>query len=248
MHRNKNIYFYLAIVLLVFGAVFCVLFYIPFYSIPLTAVGASMLILGLVCLALSRSLPTISPETGAMLLEAGMENINALIEELGLRAKAIYLPSSRTSSGKPQALLPISSKIDIEMLTRTVPQRLIVKFGADNENVGLLVSTPGSMSPDLLMAETVPGAEGVESSLEHVLVGILDVIDGVSVEQSSDEVFDIKLSGLRLKHSNTLAYQWLGTPVASVVASIVSEVTDRPVTILEERQNRRHFSIRLGAL
>jgi len=248
MRRNKNAYLLLAVLLLVCGAAFCVLFYFAFDSIPLTAVGASMLIMGLVCLALSRSLPSISPETGKLLLEAGMENINALIEELGLRTKAIYLPSSRTGSGRPQALLPISPKVDIEELNRKLPQRLIVKFGAGDESMGLLVSTPGSVSVDLLASEDARGAEGVEYSLNSVLVGVLDAVSGVNVEQRNDAEFDVKLSGLRLNHSNTLVYQWLGTPIASVVASIISESMDRPVTIIEESQNKRHVSIRLGVL
>jgi len=248
MRRYKNAYFYLAVLLLLMGAAFCVLFYFASYSVPLIAVGASMLILGLVCLALFRSLPNISPETGKLLLEAGMENINALIEELGLRTKAIYLPSSRTGSGRPQALIPISPKVDIGDLNRKLPQRLIVKFGAQDESMGLLVSTPGSVSVDLLASEETEGTEGIEYSLKSVLVGVLDAVSDVSVEQRNDMEFDIKLSGLRLNHSNTLVYQWLGTPIASVVASIVSESIDRPVSIIEESQRKGHVSIRLGAL
>ncbi|MFC1978766.1 hypothetical protein ACFLVP_02145 [Chloroflexota bacterium] len=248
MRRYKNAYSYLAVLLLVCGAAFCTLFYFAIYSVPLIAVGSSMLILGFVCLALFRSLPNISPETGKLLLEAGMENINALIEELGLRTKAIYLPSSRTGSGRPQALLPISPKVDIEDLNRKLPQRLIVKFGEGDESVGLLVSTPGSVSFDLLTSEGADGAEGIEYDLKSVLVGVLDAVSDVSVEQRNDMEFDVKLSGLRLNHSNTLVYQWLGTPVASVVASILSESLDRPVTIIEEKQNKRHVTIRLGVL
>ena len=248
MRRYKNAYFYLAVLLLVCGAAFCVLFYFILDSIPLTAVGTSMLILGLVCFALFRGLPNISPETGTLLLEAGMENINALIEELGLRTKAIYLPSSRTGSGRPQALLPISPKVDMEKLNRKLPQRLIVKFGEGDESMGLLISTPGSVSVDLLASAEANGAEGVEYYLKSVLVGVLDVVSGVSVEQRNDKEFDVKLSGLRLNHSNTLVYQWLGTPVASIVASVISESIDRPVSIIEEIQNKRHVSIRLGVL
>jgi len=248
MRRYKNVYFNLAVLLLICGAAFFLLFYFVAYSIPLAAVGASMLILGLVCFALSRSLPNISPETGKLLLEVGMENINALIEELGLRTKAIYLPSSRTGSGRPQALLPISPKVDMEELNQKLPQRLIVKFGEGDESVGLLVSTPGSVSIDLIKAEGADGAEGIEYSLKSVLEGVLDIVSGVSVEQHSDTEFDVKLSGPRLNHDNTLTYQWLGTPIGSIVASIVSESMDRPITIVEEVQNKRHVSIRLGVL
>jgi hypothetical protein len=52
--------------------------------------GISGVILGVVSLALGRSLPRISPEASLMLLEAGSDNIAILVEELGLRARAIY--------------------------------------------------------------------------------------------------------------------------------------------------------------
>lgn len=207
-----------------------------------------MLILGLVCLALSRSLPRISPETGTLLLEAGMENINALLEELGLRVKAIYLPSSRTGSGRPQALLPISSKIDIEALKQKLPQRLIVKFGQEDASVGLLISTPGSASVDLLGAQASFNEEGIEASLTQVLVGVLDAVKSVSVQRPDDDEFNVNISNCRLNHSNALMYQWIGTPLASIAASVIAEATDRPVTILEETQNKGDISIRLGVL
>ena len=248
MRRYNNVYLYLAVALMTMGVVFCILFYVLFYSVPLIAAGASMLILGLVCFALSRSLPSISPETGAMLLEAGAENINSLIEELGLRVKAIYLPSSRTSSGRPQALLPISSKIDLHDLDRRLPQRLIVKFGPEDKNIGLLVSTPGTASAALLTLEAVSGRESIEASLTQLLVGVLDAVNSVSVQQPNDAEFNVSISNCRLNHSNALMYHWIGTPIASIVASVVAESLDRPVTIIEERQNKRHVTISLGVL
>ena len=103
MGRYANVYSYLAIVLLISGAAFAPISYLLLDSIPLTALAGSMLILGAVCLSLARSIPKVSPETGRMFLETGMENIAALVEELGLRSKAVYLPSSLASDGRPQA-------------------------------------------------------------------------------------------------------------------------------------------------
>ncbi|MFC1951165.1 hypothetical protein ACFLXN_01995 [Chloroflexota bacterium] len=207
-----------------------------------------MLILGLVSLALSRSLPSISPEAGAIFLEAGMENIGALVEELGLRTKAIYLPSSRSGSGKPQALLPISPKVDIDGLNQTPAQRLIVRYGQNDESVGLLLSTPGSVSNDLLDGDIATGVEGIEAAATHILIGILDAIGSISVSQSADDRFSVSIKDSRLKHSNAIVYQWIGTPLCSIVASIVAEATDRPVTILEESANKGQISILLGVL
>ena len=207
-----------------------------------------MLILGMVSLALSRSLPSISPETGAVFLETGIENISALVEELGLRTKAVYLPSSRSGSGKPQALLPLSSKMDINGLNRVLPQRLIVRYGHNDESVGLLLSTPGSISTDLLRGEITPGIEGIEAAATHILVGILDAVGGISVLQPANDRFSVTIKDSRIKQSNALAYQWIGSPLCSIMASITAEATDRPVTIVEEHEEKGQISIVLEVL
>ena len=248
MRRYTNVYFYLSVSLLALGTIFCVTFIVFLDSTPLASAGAAMLILGLVCLALSRSLPSISPEAGAVFLEAGMENMGALVEELGLRSKAIYLPSSRSESGKPQALLPISPKVDTDELDRTLAQRLIVRYGDNDESVGLLLSTPGTVSSDLLNGDIAAGMEGIEAAATHLLVGILDVIGSVSVSQPTEDRISVSINGSRFKHGNAAIYQWIGTPLCSIVASIAAEAMDRPVTFLEESKTNGHISILLGVL
>jgi len=47
--------------------------YLLLHSIPLIALGISLVILGAVCLALGRSRPTISPEVSSLLMETGKE-------------------------------------------------------------------------------------------------------------------------------------------------------------------------------
>lgn len=63
-------------------------------SVPLTALGLATAILGGVSLALGRSMPRLPPEAVPYLLEAGVENMATLLEELGLTCRALYLPSS----------------------------------------------------------------------------------------------------------------------------------------------------------
>jgi len=70
--------------------------YLLLHSIPLIALGISLVILGAVCLALGRSRPKISPEVSSLLMETGLENLNSLLEELGLKSRGMYLPSSIT--------------------------------------------------------------------------------------------------------------------------------------------------------
>ena len=78
-----------------------------FGYMPLVAFGVSGVMLGGVSLALGRSLPSISPEASTMLMEAGRQNLAALVEQFGLRATALYLPASITN-GQSRALIPFS--------------------------------------------------------------------------------------------------------------------------------------------
>jgi len=47
--------------------------YLLLHSIPLIALGISLVILGAVCLALGKSRPKISPEVSSLLMETGLE-------------------------------------------------------------------------------------------------------------------------------------------------------------------------------
>jgi hypothetical protein len=145
-------------------------------------------------------------------------------------------------------LLPISSKIDSEWFDRVLPKRFIVIFGPQDDNVGLLVTTPGSVGIDLLEWTIEADTASISSSLTHLLVGILDVAGGVSLEQPSEREYNIQISNPQLNHSPALIYRWLGTPLTSIAASLLSEAIDKPVIIVDERQNKRHLSIKLGVL
>jgi len=105
---NKNPYTRAGLGLLVAGSLVSLSAYFILLLTWLTALGICMLILSFILLTLGRTIPKLSPEVSGLLLETGIDNIATIVEELGIRAKAIYLPSSLTS-GKPQALIPLPS-------------------------------------------------------------------------------------------------------------------------------------------
>jgi len=207
-----------------------------------------MLILGIICFALAKSLPKISPDTGTMFLKIGMENIATLIEELGIRSKAIYLPSALASGGRPQALLPLLSDINSFKLQQPLSKRLIVNFGPKAEDVGLLISTLGSVTATKLEGKPEPTSEGIAFSLSSILIGLLDLADGVKVDQINDKEMEVEISRPRLEQNNAFVYQWLGTPLASIVASITAEALTKPVTIIDERYSKGNTVIKIGIL
>ena len=209
-------------------------------SVPLVALGVSIVILGAVCLALGRAYPKIPPGMSLILMEAGLENIAAMLEELGLRSRAVYLPSS-LAGGKPQALMPLGSSDTPPKVSSALPRRLIVKYGTAADDMGLLVAAPGSAAIGMLDSKPGPTPGEIEAALVSLLVGKIDAAGSVSVFKS-DEKITVQVSDPRLEYRNTRLHQCLGSPLASIVASIASEALNRPLIIASEH-NGRHKSV-----
>ena len=139
---NKNSYTWSGFSLLIAGSLLSPVAYFILHLNWLTALGISMLILSFLLLALGKTIPKLSPEVCGLLLETGIDNIATIVEELGIKTKAIYLPSSLTS-GRPQALIPLHSNSSLPSLTKPLPHRLIVKYGANPDDIGLLMAGIG---------------------------------------------------------------------------------------------------------
>jgi hypothetical protein len=110
---TSNPYRILGLGLCLAGTIFAPVSYFIINSVPLTAVGISTIVIGFVCIALANTRPYVSPEASELMLKTGMENIAALLEELGIRSKAVYLPSTMRD-GHPQALVPLVENRQIE--------------------------------------------------------------------------------------------------------------------------------------
>ena len=202
-------------------------------SIPIIALGIAVIILGAVCLALARTRPKISPEVSSLLMKTGVENIGSLLEELGLKSRGMYLPSS-LAGGKPRAIIPLHKNPHFPNINVPLNQRLIVSCGQDPEDIGIMVTTAGSNIINML--ETKPGAtsDEVAAALSTVLIGALDLATGVEVTMENSKVI-VRLSNPRLEEKeNTWVVQSLGSSTASIVASLLAEALGKPVIIESE--------------
>ena len=243
---NKNPYTWAGLGLLVAGSLVSLSSYFILLLTWLTALGISMLILSFILLALGRTIPKLPPEVSALLLETGIDNIATIVEELGIRAKAIYLPSSLTS-GRPQALIPLHSNPSPPTITKALPQRLIVRYGASPDDVGLLVSTTGTTAVGMLESRPGPTSAELESALTSLFRGILGVADGARVIYRENHI-GVEIYNPRIENKTTWFHQCLGGPLASVVASVAAEAWDRPVTINQEEHHKGKCSIELEVL
>ena len=218
------------------GTIIAPVSYFILDSIPITVTGFSALIIGFTCIALANARPYISPEACQLLLKTGMENTAALLEELGLKNKAIYLPSA-LRDGHPQALIPLKEDEVIQKVKARIPGRLIVRYGNLPADMAIAVTTPGSMSIDILESRPGPTPGEIESAVTYVLSGVLDIVDSVSVRFNDSQVIaDVTNPGLT--YEDVWYYRCLGSPIASILAAITSEALGKPIRIMEETFRR----------
>ncbi|MDP3879522.1 MAG: hypothetical protein Q8Q07_04345 [Dehalococcoidales bacterium] len=228
------------------GAIFAPISYFIIASVPLTALGLSIIVIGFVAIALANARPYLSPEACQLLLKTGMENTAALLEELGLRNKAIYLPSAMRG-GHPQALIPLVDGTDIQWVKGVLPGRLIVRYGSKPDDMAIAVTTPGSINIDML--ETMPGptSDDIEAAITYILTGVLDIASSATVNLRDSRV-EVEVKGSRLHYEDIWYYRCLGSPIASIAAAISSEALGKPVRIEEESNSKGKSRIILEVL
>ena len=117
---NRNPYTWTGLGLLIAGIMLSSSAYFIFQLIWLTALGICMLVLSFILTALGKAIPKLSPEVCDLLLETGIDNMATLIEELGVKTKAIYLPSS-LASNRPRAFIPLHSNGARPEITKALP-------------------------------------------------------------------------------------------------------------------------------
>jgi hypothetical protein len=237
----ENNYRTLSACLAVAGVCLAVLSFFVLTSTPLTALGISAVMVGAVAFAISRGQPKIPTQASAILLQSGVENISALVEEIGLKSKAIYVPSS-ISGDKPKALIPLEENLVLEK--KVLPRRLVVKYGSKPGAMGLLLITPGSAVGGLVEAKSDCSAGDLESSISSVLLGTVNLADGVRVTMDADRIV-IEVVNPRLEAGNMWVYESIGTPIASIVASIAAQVLDTPISITSEVPSKGKIVIEL---
>lgn len=87
-------------------------------------------------------------------------------------------------------------------------------------------------------------AGDIESAVSKVIVGILCLADGVKATVSDDRIL-VQADNPRLENKNMWIFEITGTPVASIIASVVAEVTGQKVIIQSESNTAHLCSVEL---
>jgi hypothetical protein len=242
----KNRYRILGILLCITGLIVAPVSYFLIGSVPLTAVGLSAIMIGMTCSILSYRQPSLSPEVYQLTLQTGLANTATLLEGLGLSKKAVYIPSA-LGNGYPQAVIPLVGGADLDLVKGKIPDRCIVKYGQNSEDRAISVTTPGSISIDRF--ETIPGptSDEIETAITYILSHVLGIADSASVIMIDDRVY-VAVSNPKLIFEDNWYYQCMGSPIASIIASVSSEALSRPVRISEENSEKKLTTITLEVL
>jgi hypothetical protein len=240
---NRNPYTWAGLGLLIAGGLISLPAYFIFHQIWLMTLIISMLFLSFILLVLGKAVPKLPPEVCGLLLETGIDNIAALIDELGVKTKAIYLPSS-LARDRPRAFIPLHSNGSRPEITKALPQRLIARYGASPEDIGLLISTIGSTAIGMLESKPGAAATELESALTSLFTERFGVADRTKVICRHNHI-KVEIDKPRIESVASWSHHCLGGPLATVVASVAAEAWDKPITIKQEEQLNGKYYIEL---
>jgi hypothetical protein len=203
-------------------------------SYPGVSTGMALLVLGLVVLLLGKTAPGIAPELADLLARTGYENLGRLLEELGVRSRAVYLPAA-VLAGDPKALIPLTERGCDTVLQHPLDNRLIVFCGKERDDAGLLVTTPGSAALSLLAYPPGETMDEIGVALTQLAVSTLKVARSVELHDVGDRV-EVTYAGESAPSGwlSSVVESCLGSLLASIAAAIVAEAKGRRVSVDSE--------------
>jgi hypothetical protein len=237
---NKNPYTWSGTGLLICGSIIGISAYLIFDSIWLTSLGICLFVLSIVIITLGKSVSRLPSEACSLLLETGFGNVTALLEELGVQTKALFLPSSLTNR-QPRAFIPLDNNGQQPEIRRALPRRFITRYGTGPEEIGILVPTIGSAATAILDSKPEARFTELESALTLLFTGKLGLAGGAKVS-GADKHITVEIIKPRLENGVIRYNRCLGSPLATIIASVTAEAWDTPVTINREEQDKgKHY-------
>ncbi|MFA5317107.1 MAG: hypothetical protein WC369_06785 [Dehalococcoidales bacterium] len=244
--RIRNPYFLAGLASVITGSLLVLLGQFIFLVNWLTALGVVLLILSLIFFVLGRTVPKLPPAYSRLLLETGMNNISAMVEELGINTRAIYLPAGMTG-GRSRALIPLHDGFTRPQWQETPPDRMIVRYGESPDDVGLMVTTVGTAAVAMLgqkPGETLPE---LEAALNLLVSGTLGVADGVGVSESQGQVV-VEINRPHIELEQLWSDRCLGGPLASLVAAVTAFTMNYSVQVASEERVGDKYRVELKVL
>jgi len=235
---QNNRYLLLGSGLVTAGFTFALFAWLMTNYVPFIALGLACMIIGIVSLALNHTLKKVPFDASLLLIESSFDTINAIVEELSVTSKAMYLPRSVTD-GPLRTLIPIQNDAFDSTLPEHLEQRLIVQFGKNPEDIGILLAAPGAALLEIDKIDNYLSTE-LATALSSIIVGTFDLATAVDVQRDGSFI-QIMIKNSTLSRGDEFSHSILGSPMASITATITAQALNQPISIdREEVQGKGH--------
>jgi len=99
------------------------------------------------------------------------------------------------------------------------------------------------------MVEAKPdySAGDLESAISSVLSGAINLADGARVKLDEGRII-VEVTNPRIEASQMWVHDSLGSPIASIVVSVIAEVSGKPFSVKSERFSRGKCLVELKAV
>jgi hypothetical protein len=113
--------------------------------------------------------------------------------------------------------------------------------------MAIAFTAPGGKILNKLETKSGPTSSEIEQALTYVLTGLLDIANSVSVHLHEKQLY-IEITEPKLHYENLRYHRCIGSPIASIVASIASDGLGKPLRIKEEGYQKGISTIQLEVL
>jgi len=230
--RGSELYRVAALSLVSSGAALSIYAYFVVGSIPLTATGIGALILGISMLL--TPLESMPPPQILELIARSLENVEALLEFLNVKARAYYVPIG----GRVYALVPLGPA------DPDAPNEL---GGVDgfimHHNGELFIALRPPYYTPTVPIDSAAAVEALQDALNEVLVERLEICESLSI--SISDAITIMLKSVKSPEPLERFKRVMGSLESSIAASIAAMVMGRPVRVASENKMGMDKIVRL---
>jgi hypothetical protein len=228
--------------------------------IPILALGLGALLLGVIILTLPE--PTTSKTDRLTILSSlpSLLNIDALLEDLDIESRGIYVPVSGFGT-VPKVLLPIKESTPplLPPVRLTRSRRVFLTLGRNQNERGILLNAPGGeivralenlLQVDLSTMKLEDFVTRIGFGFETLNISTRTVnvqVDGAAVRVNMQPISTANLEErLRLEAPRLVAQ--IGSPITSAIAAATSKVTGKHVRINDSNFDGSRLNVTLEVL
>jgi hypothetical protein len=208
--------------LLTAGIFLSLIFYLVLGSVPFTAMGLALVIVGATVALLPEEV--VPRRAVKSMLRGATYGIEAMLEEFNASGKAVYAPPR---DGLVAAYVPLTSGTATSSAGDS-PKRMITMFGG---RPALMVYPPGA---DVVRAAQLGDEAKLEESLQLVLADTAELCSSLRATVTGETVA-MEMWNPKVKTEAPRYVSSLGSLQASLAACVIATVMKKNVVVTEER-------------